>query len=200
MDGINILFALENEFDIAIPDDQAKQVRSIREMVEGIQVNLTIAGRRRRNGRRMRRVVITGIGAISALGRNRRILSSLSGAAPESPRSNPELSCCASGTGPKFAANSPATSARSRPIHRPLRAIRGNRRTRGDSGFGDRMGSALRESTGIVTGSCVGGRAPGHRIRQSKRAGPRNPLTIPASWVTRERARSPSSSNHGAFL
>jgi len=37
MDGINILFALENEFDITIPDDQAKQIRSIREMVEGIE-------------------------------------------------------------------------------------------------------------------------------------------------------------------
>ena len=37
MDGINILFALENEFDITIPDEQAKQIHSIREMVEGIQ-------------------------------------------------------------------------------------------------------------------------------------------------------------------
>lgn len=37
MDGINILFALENEFDITIPDEQAKQIRSIREMVQGIQ-------------------------------------------------------------------------------------------------------------------------------------------------------------------
>jgi acyl carrier protein len=37
MDGINILFALENEFDITIPDEQDKQIRSIREMVEGIQ-------------------------------------------------------------------------------------------------------------------------------------------------------------------
>ena len=36
MDGINILFALENEFDITIPDEQAKQIRSIREMVEGV--------------------------------------------------------------------------------------------------------------------------------------------------------------------
>ena len=36
MDGINILFALENEFDITIPDEQAKQIRSIREMVDGI--------------------------------------------------------------------------------------------------------------------------------------------------------------------
>ena len=37
MDGINILFALENEFDITIPDEQAKQIKSIREMVEGIE-------------------------------------------------------------------------------------------------------------------------------------------------------------------
>ncbi|HTM47450.1 MAG TPA: phosphopantetheine-binding protein [Bryobacteraceae bacterium] len=37
MDGINILFALENEFDVTIPDEQAKQIRSIREMVDGIR-------------------------------------------------------------------------------------------------------------------------------------------------------------------
>jgi acyl carrier protein len=37
MDGVNILFALENEFDISIPDEQAKQIRSIREMVDGVQ-------------------------------------------------------------------------------------------------------------------------------------------------------------------
>lgn len=36
MDGINILFALENEFDITIPDEQAKSIRSVRQMVEGI--------------------------------------------------------------------------------------------------------------------------------------------------------------------
>lgn len=36
MDGVNILFALENEFDITIPDEAAKQIRSIREMVDGV--------------------------------------------------------------------------------------------------------------------------------------------------------------------
>jgi acyl carrier protein len=36
MDGINILFALENEFDITIPDEAAKQVRSIRDLVDGV--------------------------------------------------------------------------------------------------------------------------------------------------------------------
>jgi acyl carrier protein len=37
LDGINILFALESEFDVDIPDDAARQIRSIRQMVEGIE-------------------------------------------------------------------------------------------------------------------------------------------------------------------
>jgi len=37
LDGMNILFAIENEFDISIPDDQAVKIRSVREMVEGIE-------------------------------------------------------------------------------------------------------------------------------------------------------------------
>lgn len=36
MDGVNILFALENEFDITIPDAEAKQIRNVREMVDGV--------------------------------------------------------------------------------------------------------------------------------------------------------------------
>ena len=36
LDGINILFALETEFDIDIPDDAARQIRSVREMIEGV--------------------------------------------------------------------------------------------------------------------------------------------------------------------
>lgn len=37
LDGINILFALENEFHINIPDDAAQKIRTIREMVEGVR-------------------------------------------------------------------------------------------------------------------------------------------------------------------
>ncbi len=37
MDAVNILFALEEKFDITIPDEAAKQIRNIREMVEGVQ-------------------------------------------------------------------------------------------------------------------------------------------------------------------
>jgi acyl carrier protein len=37
LDGMNILFAVESEFDITIPDDQAAALKSVREMVDGIQ-------------------------------------------------------------------------------------------------------------------------------------------------------------------
>jgi len=37
LDGINILFALEGEFDLDIPDDAARQIRSVREMCEGVE-------------------------------------------------------------------------------------------------------------------------------------------------------------------
>jgi acyl carrier protein len=37
LDGINILFALESEFNVDIPDDAARQIRSVRQMVEGIE-------------------------------------------------------------------------------------------------------------------------------------------------------------------
>lgn len=36
MDAVEILFALENEFDISIPDDDVRNVRNIREMCEGV--------------------------------------------------------------------------------------------------------------------------------------------------------------------
>jgi len=37
LDGINILFALEGEFDLDIPDDAARGIRTVRDMVEGIK-------------------------------------------------------------------------------------------------------------------------------------------------------------------
>ena len=37
LDGINIVFALENEFGIEIPDEGAQNLRSVRETVEGVQ-------------------------------------------------------------------------------------------------------------------------------------------------------------------
>lgn len=36
-DGINILFALETEFDIRIPDEQAKGLRSVAQVIEGVE-------------------------------------------------------------------------------------------------------------------------------------------------------------------
>ena len=37
MDGVNIVFALENEFNINIPDEDVKTIRSVRDMVEGVR-------------------------------------------------------------------------------------------------------------------------------------------------------------------
>ena len=37
LDGINIVFAIENEFDINIPDDAAKALRTIRDVVDGVE-------------------------------------------------------------------------------------------------------------------------------------------------------------------
>ncbi len=36
MDGVNIVFALENEFDINVPDEEVKNIRSVRDRVDGV--------------------------------------------------------------------------------------------------------------------------------------------------------------------
>lgn len=36
MDGLTLLFALENEFEISIPDEAAKSIQSVRDACEGI--------------------------------------------------------------------------------------------------------------------------------------------------------------------
>ena len=40
LDGIHILFALESEFKVEVPDDAARQILSVRAAVEGIQTLL----------------------------------------------------------------------------------------------------------------------------------------------------------------
>lgn len=37
MDAVNIVFALENEFNINVPDEEMKNIRSVRDIVEGVQ-------------------------------------------------------------------------------------------------------------------------------------------------------------------
>jgi acyl carrier protein len=36
LDGINILFALEEEFKISIPDDAAREIKSVRQAADGV--------------------------------------------------------------------------------------------------------------------------------------------------------------------
>jgi acyl carrier protein len=37
LDGINIIFSLENEFHIQVPDETAREIRTVRQMVEGVE-------------------------------------------------------------------------------------------------------------------------------------------------------------------
>jgi acyl carrier protein len=37
MDGVNIVFAIENEFNINVPDEQVKSIRSVRDIVNGVE-------------------------------------------------------------------------------------------------------------------------------------------------------------------
>jgi acyl carrier protein len=37
MDAVEILFAMENEFDISIPDEEVRSVRNVRQMCEGVE-------------------------------------------------------------------------------------------------------------------------------------------------------------------
>lgn len=36
LDSVNILFALEEEFQISIPDEETREIRSVAQMIEGI--------------------------------------------------------------------------------------------------------------------------------------------------------------------
>lgn len=41
MDAVEILFQLENEFDITIPDEAVRSVRNVRDMAEGVEKLVT---------------------------------------------------------------------------------------------------------------------------------------------------------------
>lgn len=40
LDGVNLLFEVEEEFDISIDDDASRSIKSVREMVNGIEMLL----------------------------------------------------------------------------------------------------------------------------------------------------------------
>lgn len=44
LDSVNILFALEEEFKIGIPDDDAQEIRGVKQMVKGIEKLLAASG------------------------------------------------------------------------------------------------------------------------------------------------------------
>jgi acyl carrier protein len=36
LDGINLIFALESEFNVDIPDEEAREIKSVRQMAQGV--------------------------------------------------------------------------------------------------------------------------------------------------------------------
>ena len=42
MDAVNIVFEIENEFSINVPDEEMKNIRSVRDIVDGVH-NLVAA-------------------------------------------------------------------------------------------------------------------------------------------------------------
>ena len=44
LDSVNILFALEEEFSINIPDEDTREIRSIRQMIEGVEKLVATSG------------------------------------------------------------------------------------------------------------------------------------------------------------
>jgi len=44
LDSVNILFALEEEFNVNIPDEAAREIRSVRQVIDGIAALLPEAG------------------------------------------------------------------------------------------------------------------------------------------------------------
>lgn len=37
MDAVNIVFAVENEFDINVPDDEMRSLRTVRDVIAGVR-------------------------------------------------------------------------------------------------------------------------------------------------------------------
>lgn len=44
LDSVNILFALEEEFQISIPDEDTREIRSVAQMIEGIGKLMAASG------------------------------------------------------------------------------------------------------------------------------------------------------------
>jgi acyl carrier protein len=44
LDSVNILFALEEKFNVSIPDEAAREIRSVRQVIDGIAALLPEAG------------------------------------------------------------------------------------------------------------------------------------------------------------
>jgi acyl carrier protein len=138
MDAVEILFALENEFDINIPDDDVRSVRNVRQMCEGVD-KLVAAKNAGAQAGRLRHAARP-----SPSGRDQRarpvcpeFAEALRRGAAESVRSNPRIApSCVSRTAPevKGYSHQPLLRRPPRRFRRTASPIRGHRgaRSRGE--------------------------------------------------------------------
>ena len=167
MDGVNIVFALENEFNINVPDEEVKNIRSVRDMVEGVRklVEQGEAGQGATRASRvlMRRVVVTGIGVLCSAGRNRcEFLRSLregrSGISKIEGADIADLRFQSGGEIKNFVPTEYMGEKAADMIDRFAQfAVAATREAVAHSGI--EFTPELRENAAIVTGSCVGGQA-----------------------------------------
>ena len=138
----------------------------------------------------MRRVAITGVGAICALGRNAaEFAESLrQGRCGIGPIESTDMLATALSERRRGARLQPPAVFRRPPrrFHGPLRAVRRDRRARGGGCAGIEWTPELRENAAIVTGSCVGGQtAQDAGFREVYKLGHNrvHPLTIPRTMA-----------------
>ena len=187
MDAVNIVFEIENAFDIHVPDEEMKNIRSVRDIVEGVHKLLPAQppdwpGEGRRL---MQRAVVTGIGVICC---DRAHLAGIRGSIAAGPRWLPRQSLTRRGpwdlrfhqrgAGSRLRRDRLFRAERSRHAG-PVRTVRCNRGTRGVKQSGIEWTTELRETTAIVTGSCIGGQT-----------------TEDQGFVDLYKTRAPASSSH----
>lgn len=44
LDGLNLIFEIEEEFDISVPDDEAQKMRSVGQVIDGVRYLLSEKG------------------------------------------------------------------------------------------------------------------------------------------------------------
>ena len=194
MDAVEILFALENEFDINIPDDEVRRCATCARCAKAWRSWSPPSPARRPVA--MRRVAITGLGAICALGRNTAEFAGAlrAGRSGIGPIESADISQLRFQNGAEVSGYTPPALLRRPPrrFHRPLRAVRGDRGARSRGRCGHRVDARAardrRHRHRFLRGRPEHRR---HRLPRSLQAGPQPRASADHSQDHGQRGRQP---------